>query len=188
LDPIPNEYEIKLAKQQIEQEAKSVISSELHSNVPPSKKSYLTPTLEHQLSQIARNEPLERGIDLERYSKLHSKDSKGASVLNIERAIVALEYSHFAQENLSLLAEYGKNQWLISNDQLEHDLKRVEERIQNEKREIDTINWERKSKQSESASTLNYLEDRWKDGLKRVLDVNVANLTLESELKRSRQE
>lgn len=186
MDAVPSDKEIQLAKELIEREADHLNSSKLHSNVVADSKSFLTPMLEKQLSRISQNEPLEHEIDLDKYSKLHTKDSIGSSVLNIERSIVALEYSCIAQENLSLLAEYGKNQWLIGNDQLEQKLKKIEEKIQDEKRQIDSINWERKTKQSESASTFEYLEDRWKDGLKRVLDVNVANLALESELKKIR--
>lgn len=180
---MPSDQEIVQAKQLIAKELDSIDTKTLHKDIPAAKKSYLTPALEAELIRKSQNEPI-KAIDLERYSKLHTKDSKGTNILDTNRAVVALEYSSYAQENLLLLAEYGRNQWLISNDQLEQRLKRLEEKIQQEKNQIDQINCQRKFKQSEAESTLRYLQDRWRDGLKRVLAVNVACLKLEVERKR----
>jgi hypothetical protein len=126
---------------------------------------------------------LKGGIDLSRYTDL--QDGKS---LKTQQTYVALGYTLSRQENLSLMGEFGKNQWLIGNDQLEKSLKELELELQEQKKAIEVVNNERKRKQLEAQPTLTYLESRWRDGIKGLVDVNLACLKLERDLKRSRGE
>lgn len=173
------------AQQLIEQEAsKSLASSKLHPNLGELRQSFLTDAVKEQVETLENGGKLEKGIDLSRYANLFDKSGD----LKIKEAYVALGYSELRQEDLSLLAEYGKNQWLIGNDNLSRTLERTEMALQEAQNDIDRINADRKRRQEEMRPTLEYLESRWRTGIRNTIDVNVACLQLQNEIKRLRRE
>lgn len=187
LDPTPSEDEVVSAKELIEEEfKKSGYSNEQQhpSLFPINEKSYITPLLQEELRTRERGGKIENGIDLDRYTNLY--DDKGK--LDLNRAFVALAYTKTRLENLTLLGEYGKNQWLIGNDQLEQNLKQLEQDLEEQNKILESIHNERKLKQQEASTTYEYLQTRWKNGLKSVVDVNVECMKLEQQIRSLRGE
>lgn len=183
LDTEPTESEIAAIKALIETE----LSPDLANNVPHPDAAHLfsnkskhtvSPALDQYIKDVgkSRTRAPGEGIDLTRYSDLQS----GQGALNLKHAYVALEYAESRAESLTLLAEYGRNQWLIGNDQLEQTLKQVELEVERERAAIEAVNGVRRDQQSGVKTTLEYLETRWREGIRNVVDVNVACLQLEA--------
>lgn len=45
---------------------------------------------------------------------------------DLKRVYVALAYTKIRKENLDIMTLQGKNQWLLSNDEIEQELKELE--------------------------------------------------------------
>lgn len=135
--------------------------------------------MDQYIKDVGKSRSRPGGIDLTRYSDL--QNAAGApGALNLKHAYVALEYADARAEALTLLGEYGRNQWLIGNDQLEQTLKQVELEVERERARIEAVNAARREQQSGVKTTLEYLESRWREGIRNVVDVNVACLQLEA--------
>lgn len=146
-----------------------------HPVLPPlPTRSLLTAALETEMKEIESGVRT-KGIDVSRFQPTSDNCS-------LEQLYCLLSYSKSRHENLALLSEYGKNQWLIGNDQLEQLLKQLEQNLENINRAIENINSERKTKQVDMETTYKYLDSRWRDGIKNLVDVNVACIKLEQEI------
>jgi len=76
--------------------------------------------------------------------------------------------------NLSLLEEYGKNAWLISNSQLEDILRDLERELSERKEGVEKVNRGRKTAQENSRAELTWLEEGWKQGVGKIIEVQLA--------------
>jgi pre-mRNA-splicing factor SPF27 len=72
------------------------------------------------------------------------------------------------------LEQFGKNAWLIGNSQLEDVLRSLERGLADTKQEIDMVVVERKNRQEGVSGEIEMLEENWKRGVGRVLDIEVA--------------
>jgi pre-mRNA-splicing factor SPF27 len=84
--------------------------------------------------------------------------------------------------NLSLLEELGKNAWLISNSQLDELLKAQERELERLKKETESVNNERRDAQEQSRGELQALEETWKQGIRRLVEVQLATGKLHQEI------
>ena len=62
----------------------------------------------------------------------------------------------------------------MGNYHLEAELKRLEAELAEAKKEIDIVNLERRRRQEDVAGEMGLLEERWKKGVGRVLETEVA--------------
>lgn len=142
-----------------------------------------TPTLQAEIDRKARGEPIS-GIDMSRYEApdepTDGDESQWRGALQV--AYRSSSYLEGRQINLSLLEEYGKNAWLIGNSQLEDMLRQLEKELGTLKEETDTINKVRKGAQEESRGELMVLEDSWRTGVGKIIDVQVASDGLRKEI------
>lgn len=89
-------------------------------------------------------------------------------------AYIALTHLSNRETNLTLLSHYGKNAHLVGNDQLEQMLKEVETELVRTKEEVEVVNRERKAGQLGAKEEIERLERRYREGVGRVLEVEVA--------------
>uniref|UniRef100_A0A060TF68 ARAD1D13420p n=1 Tax=Blastobotrys adeninivorans TaxID=409370 RepID=A0A060TF68_BLAAD len=176
LDPEPLGDDVRRARKLIQSEA--ALSEAPHPSLQPVAESFLTAALEEEVNKKAEGHTLD-AIDLSRYTDIFDEDGN----IDLNKGKVALAYARSRVENLSLQAQYGKNQWLISNDQLEQTLKRLELELENSNQELEQINNDRQKNQLDSKTTLEYLQTRWQEGVRNVIEVNVACLKLEQQLR-----
>lgn len=167
LDDEPTEEEVREINLLILKEAGSFTHP--HHDIGPE---YTSTHLSQSMEDYIKG-PREPGIDLSRYTELNHTDKK--------QVRLALAYADDRYENLTLLSEYGKNQWLISNDFLDQDLKLLSTKVEEERMLIDSVNAERRQQQLDIQTTYSYLENRWKESLRNVVDVNIACLELEAQ-------
>ena len=64
-------------------------------------------------------------------------------------------------QNLELLQEYGSTVWKTTNELLVRMLESAQSQLQEVRKKIQDINWQRKNEQVEAGTRLKSLEDRW---------------------------
>lgn len=142
--------------------------------------------MELELSRVANKQPMTGGIDLDRYEPPSNDNPDAESI-----SALATAYMHLAnrQINLTLLSHnFGKNAWLVHNSQLEAILRDLETELAAIKAECEAVNKERKGAQESVKGELTRLEKRWKEGIGRVLEVEMAAEEVRLEILRRRRE
>ncbi|KAG9716228.1 hypothetical protein KCU73_g15699, partial [Aureobasidium melanogenum] len=116
------------------------------------------------------------GIDLSRYEAQDAPATNDVEQwrATLQQAYASSEYLESRQVNLSLLETYGKNAWLISNDQLEAILRTAEREVSQRKIELEEIDKARRDGQTARKGELEALEQQWKIGVGQMLEVEVA--------------
>ena len=155
-----------------------------HPSLPPLFQPNFTPMMQAEIDRKARGALLEGGIDMSRYEApdepVNGNDSEWREAL--QAAYQSSTYLDGRQVNLSLLEEYGKNAWLIGNSQLEEMLQQAEKELAALKDETDNINKARKGAQEESRGELVALEESWKLGVGKLIEVQIASDSLRKEI------
>ncbi|KAI5795286.1 Pre-mRNA-splicing factor SPF27 [Geopyxis carbonaria] len=149
-----------------------------------------SPLFQQELDRVSKREPFTGGIDPSRYEVPAAPTDTASTeawnpVLQSSYALSAHLSSRLT--NLSLLSEFGKNAWLIHNAQLEDLLKSLEEELMNLKTQSEVTNKERKGAQKDVEVDIRRLEDRWKKGIGKVLEVELATESVRREIIRRQQ-
>jgi pre-mRNA-splicing factor SPF27 len=148
--------------------------------------------IQKELDRRAAGLPLTDGIDLSRYEAPEAPTNKGdieAWKEALRNAYRSSTYLSGRIANLSLLDEFGKNAWLIGNSQLEDILRTLETELEELKVATDNVNKSRKAAQDGSRGELTSLEETWKRGIGRILEVEVAVEKVRQEvLEKTRQQ
>lgn len=172
IDPEISAEERAAVAQLIEHEVESPTTASLHPDLPAIRPSRLSSELEDYVANISTQGG--SGIDASRYT-LTDKD-----ITDTRKLYLLAFYAQQRRENLELLTQYGKNQWLLGNDQFEQDLKALELALQADGGRVRQLAIERETQQNDVRVTFEYLETKWRESLKNVVDVNVACLGLEA--------
>jgi hypothetical protein len=106
------------------------------------------------------------GIDIDHYSNLETDDA-------IQQSIA---YTYLRQSSLKVHFKVGNDQWLINNDEQERLNEMVEQEVERKKRRINDINAERQRIQSEVKPVLDYLDERWIQGVQKNLELGIGML------------
>lgn len=141
------------------------------------------PATQAELDRIAAGKPWAGGIDVGRY-ELGAEASPSA----LAAAYASAAHVEARLANLTLLNEFGKNAWLVHNSQLEALLKGLEEELMELKTECEVVNKERKSVQVDARPELTALEQRWKKGIGRALEVEAGAEAVRQEILKRRRE
>ncbi|KEF62600.1 uncharacterized protein A1O9_00573 [Exophiala aquamarina CBS 119918] len=134
-----------------------------------------------EINRVAAGEPWHGGIDLTRYEAPDgpaSDTSQDAWRQALRNAYVSNMYLSGRHSNLTLLDEYGKNAWLIGNSQLEILLQELEQELARLKVDVENVNKARKAAQENSRGELLGLEETWKRGIGKLLEIQVAEAGL----------
>lgn len=180
--------------------ALALISSELSSDTTPhpSQSALLpenySPLILSELDRISIKEPL-KAITTTHYEALSppltttaSPESLLAWRTALSNAYTSSTYLSGRVANLELLERYGKNAWLEGNRQLEDVLRSLERELKERKEEIDGVVIERKRAQEEVGGEVRGLEEGWRRGVGRVLEVEVAAEGVRREVLERRRE
>ena len=169
-----------------------------HPSLPPLGQQNFSPLLEAEMLRIERKEPLQ-AIDLSRYEALeppttspHS-DERHPETLQKWRDALSMAYTSHTyltgrQNNLALLERFGKNAWLIGNSQLEDVLRGLERELAQRKTDIDMVVIERKGMQEAVGPEIIGLDEGWRRGVGRVLEVEIAAEELRREILEKRRQ
>ncbi|KAL9109695.1 MAG: hypothetical protein Q9227_005733 [Pyrenula ochraceoflavens] len=184
IDVEPSDQDRIKAERLIASELSPAHENALHSLIPPLPTSKFSSLFEQELERKAVDKPIEGGIDLSRYeapeapSGSESQDWKAI----LQRAYALSSYLSGRLTNLSLLEEHGKNSWLIGNWQLEENLRAFEKDLAQLKSSTDEVNRARKAAQQGSMGEIGALEEAWRKGIGKIIEVELATDGLRKEI------
>ncbi|KAL8775045.1 MAG: hypothetical protein Q9209_000524 [Squamulea sp. 1 TL-2023] len=150
-----------------------------HPSLPPLREPNLTPLASSEQSRIARSEPL-TAIDLSRYEP-PSPPSSTNHEAKLHQAQTTSTYLRLRHQHLSLSEKHAKNAWLIGNSQLEEMLRGVERELAGCRENVEGVNRDRKGMQENRRGEMEGLERGWREGVGRVVEVEIAVGGMEGE-------
>jgi len=159
--------------------------SSLHPKVPPEPSLFANnPMLAAELKRVENHESLD-ALDSTRY-QVPAPLSPDASVEDWEKAVqnarAQMEHQGLRASNVSLLQNYGANAWRVHNYLLEADATLLEKQAEQLKERVTEVNRTRKNFQTELGERLTAMERKWTDLISTVLQLELANSALESEV------
>lgn len=157
------------------------------SRLPPTYELFSSrPDLRAELERVASGQPSSHTLDTQRYT-LPAPESGDDAPLEAWQTAVDSAHAQLGQmdvrlKNIELLKKYGSNAWRLSNFQQEQDIRLLSEQVDAVKGETNEINRLRQKDQTEAGSKLALLEKRWTELISRGLQLEVANITTQSEI------
>lgn len=185
IDSDPDQAERTHAQKLMKSELSRESSSTLHSFLPPLPDLKFSELMQKEIDRKEAGQPMDGGIDLTRYEAADQPESESSVYVwrkSLKEAYTSSSYLSGRLINLSLLEEFGKNAWLISNSQLEDLLRDLEKELADQKAVTESVNKARKAIQEESRGELVNLEDTWKSGIGRIIEIQVATDGLRREI------
>jgi pre-mRNA-splicing factor SPF27 len=148
----------------------------LHPSMPSEPALRPTELMRQELDRKAAGLPITEGIDLSRYEAPESPSDDSdvtAWKRTLQTAYTSSTYLSGRISNLPLLEDHGRNVWLIANYQLEGILRQLEKELEELKSATENVNKSRKAGQEDSRGEITGLEETWKRGIGRILEVEV---------------
>ncbi|RVX74733.1 hypothetical protein B0A52_01010 [Exophiala mesophila] len=164
--------------------------SKAHPSLAPLPEVQFSEAFSTEIERAGAKQPMQGGIDVSRYE---AQDDPAADTdedawrQHLRSAYISSMYLLGRQANLDLLDEYGKNAWLVSNSQMEYILQDLEQELDRVKNEIETVNKARKQAQEQSKGELLALDETWKSGIGKILEIQVATDNLRQLILESRR-
>lgn len=139
----------------------------------------------NSIARTGKARPDGEGISLDRYEEPDaptSAEDLGQWRSTVQAAYTSHSYLRQRALNLSLLEKYGKNAWLISNAQVEDELRTLERELKAAKEEGFALDDERKRKQESIKGELEALQQSWQESLGRAIEAEVAGSQLQQQI------
>jgi pre-mRNA-splicing factor SPF27 len=184
IDAVPSEQELGAARALIQAELPQDHKTTLHPSIPEFRPIKFSDLVQAEHDRLSSGAEKEQGIDLSRYEAQDAPPMNDTEQWHatLQQAYASSEYLESRQVNLSLLETYGKNAWLISNDQLEAILRAAEREVSQRKIELENIDKARRDAQAARRGELEALEQQWKIGVGQMIEVEVAAEKLRLEI------
>ncbi|MCJ1410125.1 hypothetical protein MMC19_004210 [Ptychographa xylographoides] len=157
----------------------------LHPLMPNFLSPKFSPLIAAEIERVAAKQPI-RAIDTSRYEALEAPASTDPTsnetnpqLLDSWRTVLQKAYTsstHLSTRlhNLALLEQFGKNAWLIGNSQLEEILKKVDTELVEIRAMAEKVNLERQTVQEGVRGEMAGLDDGWRKGIGRLVEVQIA--------------
>lgn len=184
-----------LIQQEVEQFDLSKEHEDLESLIPLFKTPEIPPETEAWISRKAQETnngdtefTTQEGIDLSRYDIDAFDNGKDSEISDeqLKNYCVSLVYLQDGLENLKLLEQYGKNQWLLANDSLEQSLQNLQQAVREERAKVSLAKLQKKELEQSAQSSVEYLNNRWTEGIRNVIEVGIANLEMKIKIQDKR--
>ncbi|OAP59003.1 hypothetical protein AYL99_06300 [Fonsecaea erecta] len=185
IDPDITDAERQRAKASIARHLPKDYLSTPHPSLAPLPAVNFSETFRQEINRVAAGQPRQQGIDVSRYEAPDepASDSDQATLKEVLRnAYILTTFLSDRHTNLQLLDEFGKNAWLIGNSQTEQILQVLERELTGLKTETESINRARKATQEQSKGELLTLQENWKRGIGKILEIQVATDELRRQL------
>lgn len=101
---------------------------------------------------------------------------------SIENSMAQLEHQAVRVMNLELMLDYGCETWKVYLEIITSMLAKAQARLQDLKKEIQDINWQRKSKQTQAGEKLRSLEAQWVMLVSKNYEIEQACVKLEDQI------
>lgn len=101
---------------------------------------------------------------------------------SIENSMAQLEHQAVRVMNLELMLDYGCETWKVYLEVITSMLAKAQARLQELKKDIQDINWQRKSKQTQAGEKLRSLEAQWVMLVSKNYEIEQACVKLEEQI------
>jgi pre-mRNA-splicing factor SPF27 len=162
----------------------SLSTASLHPSIPTdytaNYSDLLTASHEYLASSTTTpptSRPANSGIDLSRYEEPSAPTTKDRAEWSAALRAAYTSHAYLTQRalNLSLLEKYGNNAWLIANSQAEDELRTLEKELQETKRQVESVEEERRNRQEAVRGEIEGLDGVWREGVGRAIEAEVAS-------------
>ncbi|XP_031571110.1 pre-mRNA-splicing factor SPF27-like [Actinia tenebrosa] len=152
---------------------------------------FLTPVLKNEFDRISKRQPMEL-LSMKRYELPKPAPSQKHDVAAwteaVENSMAQLQHQAERIINLELLSKYGSNAWKVHCDVLNKLLEQQQKSLNDLRKNVQEINWQRKSEQSPAGEQLQHLEHSWVGLVSKNYEIERACLELEKEVQRLKLE
>lgn len=176
VDAQPSSEELSAANALVERDIDPASKTSLHPSIPTRRTPQFSELVEAEHARLASGAQKEGGIDLSRYEALDAPAQGDVAEwkATLQKAYASQEYLNSRNINLSLLETYGKNAWLIGNSQLEDILRDLEREVEAVKLDLEAVEQARRAAQSNAEGEMKGLEEGWRKGVGRLIEVQAA--------------
>lgn len=101
---------------------------------------------------------------------------------SVDNSLAQLEHQSIRSLNLELMSKYGTETWKSALEILLGMSAKAQKELQDLKKEIQDVNWKRKSKQLQTGDKLNLLNKQWVSLVSRNYEIEQAISQLEQQL------
>lgn len=134
-------------------------------HLPPINTSaFETEMMTNEFERIQNRLPIEP-LSMKRYELPPPPPSKISELSawqeSVENSMAQLEHQAVRAMNLELMLDYGCETWKVYLDVLTTMLAKAQTRLDDIKKEIQDVNWQRKSRQTQAGEKLRSLEAQW---------------------------
>ncbi|CAH3038748.1 unnamed protein product [Porites lobata] len=146
-----------------------------------------TPVLKKDFERISKRQAMEL-LSMKRYELPQPTANQKHDITSwteaVDNSMAQLEHQAERIENLELLSQYGGAAWKIHNETLTRILAQQQKKLMDIKKEIQEINWQRKTEQTKAGEQLQHLEQSWVGLVSKNYEIERACAELEAEIER----
>ncbi|XP_046850840.1 pre-mRNA-splicing factor SPF27-like [Xenia sp. Carnegie-2017] len=146
---------------------------------------FLTPILKNEFDRINKRQPMDL-LSMKRYElplpSTVQKNDLTAWQEAVNNSFSQLEHQATRICNLELLSTYGSQSWRLHNDTIAEMVQEQQKKLLEIRKEIQQINWQRKSDQISAGRDLRSLEESWNGLVSKNYEIERACADLEAEI------
>ena len=157
----------------------------LHYLSTPNINAFETEVMKNEFERLSARQPMEL-LSMRRYELPTPPSGQRNDITAWEECVknsqAQLQHQEVRIENLELMLEHGCNAWRVYNDQLVALLQDAQKKLQEIKKKIQDVNWERKTKQIQAGEKLRDLEANWVNLVSKNYEIEEAILKMKMQL------
>lgn len=141
-----------------------------------------TPLMTNEFERISNRQPMEP-LSMKRYELPPPPPGRTTDLIawqeSVENSMAQLEHQAVRAENLELMLEYGCETWKAHLEIFTALQAKAQLQLQELKKDIQDVNWQRKSKQTQAGERLRSLEAQWVGLVSKNYEIEQACVKLE---------
>ncbi|XP_046557142.1 pre-mRNA-splicing factor SPF27-like [Haliotis rubra] len=157
---------------------------------PPNYIAFETEMMKNEFERLQARLPMEM-MNMKRYELPTPAAGKMTDISAwtecLENSQAQLEHQALRILNLDLMQEYGSSAWKMYNGVLSQMLDQAQKQLQDLRKKIQEINWQRKNEQSVAGSKLEQLESSWVGLVSKNYEIERACAEVEKEIQEIQQ-
>uniref|UniRef100_H2Y9N7 Pre-mRNA-splicing factor SPF27 n=1 Tax=Ciona savignyi TaxID=51511 RepID=H2Y9N7_CIOSA len=150
---------------------------------PPNLNAFETEIMKNEFERLETRQPMEL-LSMRRYELPIPPSGQRNDITAWEECVknshAQLQHQEVRIENLNLMVEHGTNAWKFYNEQLVAMLQAAQKHLQDIKKKIQDVNWERKNEQIQAGEKLRTLEANWVNLVSKNYEIEEAILNLKA--------
>lgn len=165
----------------MDSELVSSMRAQPHPALPTLAPARFSAAMTIELARLQHGKAATPGIDLARYESVSEPGESGTAAAAgaewraaLQQAYATHTYLSGRLVNLTLLDQFGKNQWLIGNAALEDLLRHVERELKEVRARLEEVDRQRKEQQEGVLGEFLTLDDAWKSNIERMIATEAA--------------